>query len=71
MSPILLKRAKAIASEHSKLSAQLVEGFDSKIAKRVGELASASHALREWEKAIEVRRALSYLHNARLSPADY
>ncbi|KAI5304659.1 hypothetical protein KEM56_006171 [Ascosphaera pollenicola] len=53
LSPVLLKRARAIASEHSKLSTQLVDGFDTKVAKRVGELASPSHALAEWEKAIE------------------
>ncbi|KAI5288991.1 hypothetical protein KEM54_004592 [Ascosphaera aggregata] len=53
LSPVLLKRAKAISREHSKLSAQLVEEFDAKVAKRAGELASASNALAEWEKAIE------------------
>jgi peptide chain release factor 1 len=38
-----------------KLSAQLVESFDTKTAKRAGELASIAGILQEWNKANEVR----------------
>ncbi|RMJ25566.1 hypothetical protein PHISP_03583 [Aspergillus sp. HF37] len=53
LSPVLLRRADFLASEHSKLSAQLAESFDTKTAKRAGELASIAGVLQEWNKANE------------------
>ncbi|ROT37482.1 RF-1 domain-containing protein [Sodiomyces alkalinus F11] len=48
----LLKRARNLSSEHEKLSASLNENFDTKTARRVGELSSVATALREWEAAL-------------------
>ncbi|KAF6827172.1 peptide chain release factor 1 [Colletotrichum plurivorum] len=47
----LLQRAKNLASEHDALSRGLEDNYDSKTARRVGELAGVVAALREWEKA--------------------
>lgn len=49
--PVLLQRARNIAAEHDKLAAALANDFDSKIAKRVGELSRVAEALKEWEAA--------------------
>jgi peptide chain release factor 1 len=40
-----------MALEHDKLSKETAESFDSKIAKRIGELRGVAEALREWEQA--------------------
>jgi len=40
-----------MASEHDRLSAETAEKFDSKIAKRIGELGRVTAALKEWEDA--------------------
>ncbi|KAI1635353.1 peptide chain release factor 1 [Biscogniauxia mediterranea] len=48
---VLLRRAQNIATEHDKLSAALEIDFDTKIAKRIGELSRVTAALREWEAA--------------------
>ncbi|KAK2812154.1 hypothetical protein FQN50_001511 [Emmonsiellopsis sp. PD_5] len=53
ISPILLNRARLIANEHNALSAKLAEAFDTKTAKRAGELAATANALRDWDKATE------------------
>ncbi|GFF49636.1 peptide chain release factor 1 [Aspergillus lentulus] len=53
LSPALLTRARSLATEHTRLSAQLTDSFDAKIAKRVGELASIAQALQEWDRAHE------------------
>ncbi|KAH1374861.1 hypothetical protein KXW98_004339 [Aspergillus fumigatus] len=53
LSPALLARARSLAAEHTRLSAQLTESFDAKTAKRVGELASIAQALQEWDRAHE------------------
>ncbi|KAJ3938405.1 Peptide chain release factor 1, mitochondrial [Colletotrichum fioriniae] len=47
----LLQRARNIAKEHDALAAALEADYDSKTARRVGELSSVVTALREWEKA--------------------
>ncbi|KAI9833599.1 MAG: hypothetical protein M1819_003552 [Sarea resinae] len=47
----LLSRARAMAAEHSRLSQQLGEGFDTRTARRVGELTSITNALKDWEEA--------------------
>ncbi|GFF26306.1 peptide chain release factor 1 [Aspergillus udagawae] len=53
LSPALLTRARSLAAEHTRLSTQLTDSFDAKIAKRVGELASIAQALQEWDRAHE------------------
>ncbi|KAF9880644.1 peptide chain release factor 1 [Colletotrichum karsti] len=49
--PALLQRARNLATEHDDLARSLEENYDSKTARRIGELASVVHALKEWEKA--------------------
>ncbi|KAF2203629.1 release factor [Delitschia confertaspora ATCC 74209] len=49
----LLARARAIADEHNQLTQKLSNGFDSKAAKKLGELSPVVNALREWNKANE------------------
>ncbi|OAX80247.1 hypothetical protein ACJ72_05426 [Emergomyces africanus] len=53
ISPVLLSRARSIADEHASLTSKLAESFDPKTAKRIGELATTTTALKEWEKANE------------------
>lgn len=48
---VLLQRARNIAAEHDKLASTLADEFDSKTAKRVGELSRVAEALKEWEAA--------------------
>ncbi|TVY80491.1 putative peptide chain release factor [Lachnellula suecica] len=48
-SPALLARARNMASEHDRLSEETAEKFDSKIAKRIGELSRVTAALKDWE----------------------
>jgi len=43
-----------LAAEHAKLSNRLAESFDSKVAKRAGELAPVTEVLKEWDIANEV-----------------
>lgn len=47
--PVLVERARKIAVEHDQLSQKLATDFDSKIAKRAGEIAGVADALRDWE----------------------
>lgn len=54
ISPTVLKRARAVAAEHAQLSQKLVDSFDTRTAKKVGETAPIAAALKEWEKANEV-----------------
>ncbi|KAL4864954.1 hypothetical protein BDV12DRAFT_211303 [Aspergillus spectabilis] len=51
LSSALLVRAQTLADEHATLSNHLATSFDSKTAKRVGELGSVAKALAEWNKA--------------------
>ncbi|KAL7622849.1 Peptide chain release factor 1, mitochondrial [Parahypoxylon ruwenzoriense] len=48
---VLLRRARNIAEEHDKLSSTLANDFDSKTAKRAGELSLVATALKDWEAA--------------------
>jgi peptide chain release factor 1 len=50
-----------MALEHDKLSKETAESFDSKIAKRIGELRGVAEALREWEQAQESLAELNLL----------
>ncbi|PGH16096.1 hypothetical protein AJ80_05311 [Polytolypa hystricis UAMH7299] len=61
LSPVLLNRARAIATEYESLSTKLAESFDTKTAKRAGELASAATAVKEWDKANEAISELNGL----------
>lgn len=54
LSPVLLTRARLLASEHAKLTDRLAESFDAKIAKRAGELAPVTSVLKEWDNANDV-----------------
>ncbi|GJC98821.1 RF-1 domain-containing protein [Colletotrichum higginsianum IMI 349063] len=47
----LLQRARALTTEHDALARSLESDFDSKTARRMGELSSVATALREWERA--------------------
>ncbi|KAH8671598.1 hypothetical protein BX600DRAFT_250859 [Xylariales sp. PMI_506] len=49
--PALLQRARSIALEHAELQASLSDSFDTKAAKRLGELSRVADALKEWEAA--------------------
>jgi peptide chain release factor 1 len=48
-----------MASEHDQLSAETAEKFDSKIAKRIGELSRVTAALKEWE---DTQKSIDELH---------
>ncbi|PLB41761.1 putative mitochondrial translation release factor (RF-1) [Aspergillus candidus] len=50
LSPALLTRARVLNAEHISLSAQLTDAFDTKIAKRVGELTPIAQAVKEWDE---------------------
>ena len=54
ISPVLLNRARSIAAEHARLSAQIAENYDVDVARRVGELGVVTSALKEWEDARQV-----------------
>ncbi|PKS07719.1 hypothetical protein jhhlp_006327 [Lomentospora prolificans] len=49
--PALLQRARNLSSEHDRLSDSLSAAFDTKTAKRVGELSNVATALREFDEA--------------------
>ncbi|KAJ5885317.1 Peptide chain release factor 1 [Penicillium taxi] len=53
LSPVLLTRARLLAVEHTDLSDRLAESFDATLAKRSGELALVTNALKEWDAANE------------------
>src|SRR4051812_46401873 len=49
--PSVLQRARKLAVEHDQLSASLATDFDTKIAKRAGELSTVAAALKDYEIA--------------------
>ncbi|KAI0427603.1 release factor [Xylaria sp. FL1042] len=49
--PVLLERARNIAKEHEQLTVALESDFNTKTAKRVGELSRVAAALKEWDAA--------------------
>ncbi|OKL63397.1 hypothetical protein UA08_02090 [Talaromyces atroroseus] len=61
LSNALLNRARSIAQEHDKLSQLLGESFDSKVAKRMGELAPVAQAVKDWDKTQEAITELNLL----------
>lgn len=58
--PALLARARAITSEHKRLTEKLSNGFDTRAAKKLGEYSPIVNALGEWDKANEVSIAWAY-----------
>ncbi|KAF2403857.1 release factor [Trichodelitschia bisporula] len=67
--PALLERARAISKEHASLSQQLAENFDTKTAKKAGELATVVDALKQWEAANDAYTELSTLiHDSKTDP---
>ncbi|KAI9719043.1 MAG: hypothetical protein M1812_003673 [Candelaria pacifica] len=66
ITPALLGRARSLAAEHVLLSAQLDERFDSKTAKRVGEIANIARYVKKWEQS---EKALSELKQLLHDPA--
>ncbi|OIW28545.1 release factor [Coniochaeta ligniaria NRRL 30616] len=64
--PALLQRAHKLAAEHAQLSASLATDFDTKTAKRAGELGSVAAALKDYETA---KASLAEL-NSLLSSTD-
>ena len=51
MSPVLLQRARAIAVEHTNLSAQNANSYSVETAKRIGEIGPIAAALDAWDEA--------------------
>ncbi|KIW61566.1 hypothetical protein PV05_01671 [Exophiala xenobiotica] len=51
ISPILLRRARAVAAERDQLSAANAENYDVTVAKKIGELSPVCTALKDWEDA--------------------
>lgn len=54
LSPVLLRRAQAVASEHTRLSAENAENYDLAVAKKIGDMGPVTAALKEWEDAHNV-----------------
>ncbi|KAJ9603901.1 Peptide chain release factor 1, mitochondrial [Cladophialophora chaetospira] len=67
LSPILLRRARAIAADHQQLSASNAETYDVAVAKKIGELGPIVTALKEWEDA---QSALKELENMLHDPSS-
>ncbi|KAF2874464.1 hypothetical protein BDV95DRAFT_488287 [Massariosphaeria phaeospora] len=65
----LLERARNIAVEHKQLTEKLANGFDTRAAKKAGELSRIVDALREWESASEsVSELTSLVHEPATDP---
>lgn len=54
LSPVLLSRARALATEHAHLAEKLQEEYDIKTAKKAGSLTSIVSSLNDWETANDV-----------------
>ncbi|KAH8428901.1 putative mitochondrial translation release factor (RF-1) [Aspergillus melleus] len=63
LSPALFTRARVLATEHSTLSTRLAEVFDTKTARRAGELAPVAKSIQEWDDANESISELQTLLN--------
>ena len=44
-----------MAIEHAELTRQLAEGYDVKVAKKIGELSGPAQAYKQWNDANQVR----------------
>jgi peptide chain release factor 1 len=51
--PALFSRARSIANEYDELTKKLANGFDTRAARKLGELSPVVNALKKWEKANE------------------
>ncbi|KAK6413366.1 Peptide chain release factor 1, mitochondrial [Oleoguttula sp. CCFEE 5521] len=51
LTPALVTRARAISDEHADLTSRLASDFDASAAKKLGQLARTSSALKEYEQA--------------------
>ncbi|TGZ84674.1 release factor [Ascodesmis nigricans] len=60
LSPSLLRRAQALSEQHSVLSSQLADNYDTKLARKLGSLSAVSDALKAYEAA---NNDLSELHS--------
>jgi hypothetical protein len=54
ISPTLLTRARSVAAEYAKLTAQNAESYDVAVAKKIGELGPVTTALKDWQDAQHV-----------------
>ncbi|KAI9780110.1 MAG: hypothetical protein M1816_003165 [Peltula sp. TS41687] len=61
MSPVLLSRARSMAAEHTELSKAMATDFDTRTAKRIGELSAVTNALGRWEEASSTLHELNSL----------
>ena len=61
ISPALLTRAQSVAQEHASVTAQLATNFDTRAAKRLGELTNTASALKDYQKAHEALQELETL----------
>jgi peptide chain release factor 1 len=52
--PALLTRARDVALEHKKLTEKLANGFEARVAKKLGQYGPVVSALGRWDKAQEV-----------------
>lgn len=57
--PALLTRARTIALEHKELTNKLSDGFDTRLAKKLGEYSPIVNALGQWDKANEVSHIMA------------
>ncbi|OAA68458.1 mitochondrial translation release factor [Niveomyces insectorum RCEF 264] len=63
--PVLLERARRLAAEHSELKRSLETQYDTKSAKRAGEIQSVAQALTEWDEAQRAVEELRGMATAR------
>ncbi|KAF2812079.1 release factor [Mytilinidion resinicola] len=69
LSTALLSRARTVAAEHDQLTQKLAAGFDSKTAKKLGEIGPVSTALADWDKATASLSELqSLIHDPTTDP---
>ncbi|KAK4991777.1 Peptide chain release factor 1, mitochondrial [Elasticomyces elasticus] len=61
ISPALLSRARSVAAEHSVITKKLATDFDTRAAKRLGELSATTAALKEWDEANDSLQELTTL----------
>ncbi|KIV82939.1 hypothetical protein PV11_05004 [Exophiala sideris] len=70
VSPVLLRRARAVAAEHAQLSAANADNYGVSVAKKIGELSTVCTALKDWEEAQSSLTELESLLNDPSSDAE-
>lgn len=68
--PVLLKRAQRLADEHRQLKQSLETQYDTKSAKRAGEIQGVAQALAEWEEAQQAAEELRDMAAAKDEDAE-